>query len=51
MLLFTRIAGAVLVAAAAAVVLVVPTILGVETWKWALGVLGAVLFVAAGRRK
>jgi hypothetical protein len=40
-----------LVAAAGAVVLAVPTIFGVETWKWALGVLGAVLFVAAGRRK
>ena len=49
--MLTRIAGAVLVAAAVTVVLIVPTIFGVDTWKWALGVLGAVLFVAAGRRK
>ena len=41
----------VVVAGAGAVLLAVPTIFGVETWKWALGVLGAVLFVAAGRRK
>jgi hypothetical protein len=40
-----------LVAVAGAVLLTVPTIFGVETWKWALGVLGAVLFVTAGRRK
>jgi hypothetical protein len=40
-----------LVAGAGALLLAVPTIFGVETWKWALGVLGAVLFVAAGRRK
>ena len=40
-----------LVAALGAVLLAVPTILGVETWKWALGILGAVLFVAGGRRK
>ena len=49
--MFTRIAAAVVVAAAAAAVLVVPSIFGVETWKWALGILGAILFVAAGRRK
>jgi hypothetical protein len=49
--MLTRIVGAVLAAAAATVLLVVPTIFGVETWKWALGILGAVLFVAAGRRK
>ena len=41
----------VLLAAAGAVLLAVPTIFGVETWKWALGVLGALLFIAAGRRK
>jgi hypothetical protein len=39
------------VAGAGAAVLAVPTIFGVETWKWALGALGAALFVAAGRRK
>jgi len=47
----TRAVLGLLIAAAGAVLLSVPTILGVETWKWALGVLGAVLFVAGGRRK
>jgi len=47
----TRAIVGLLVAAAAAVVFIVPTIFGVETWKWALGVLGAALFVASGRRK
>jgi hypothetical protein len=39
------------VAGVGALLLTVPAILGVETWKWALGVLGAVLFIAGGRRK
>jgi len=29
---------------------IVPTIAGVSTWKWVLGVLGVVLFVLAERR-
>jgi hypothetical protein len=47
----TRAIVGLVIAALAATLLVVPTILGVDTWKWALGALGAVLFVAAGRRK
>ena len=47
----SRAIAGVLIAGAGAVLLAVPTIFGVETWKWALGVLGAVLFVVAGRRK
>jgi hypothetical protein len=46
-----RAAGAVGLAAIAAALMVVPTILGVATWKWVLGVLGLVIFVSAGRRR
>jgi type IV secretory pathway VirB2 component (pilin) len=35
------------VAAGLAIIAIVPTIAGVDTWKWALGVLGIVLFVLA----
>jgi hypothetical protein len=33
-----------------ATIAIVPTIAGVSTWKWLLGVLGLVLFVRAERR-
>ena len=46
-----RVIAGVVIALAGAVVLTVPTIWGVETWKWALGVLGAVLFIAGGRKR
>jgi hypothetical protein len=38
------------VAVGLATVAIVPTIAGVSTWKWVLGVLGIVLFVRAERR-
>jgi hypothetical protein len=47
----TRALPAVLIAATGALLLAVPEILGIATWKWALGVLGLVLFVAGGRRR
>jgi hypothetical protein len=49
-----RIAGGVGVAVALAVLMGVPRIGGIETWKWALGLAGLVLFVSGGlsdRRK
>jgi len=38
------------VAVGLASIVIVPTIAGVSTWKWLLGVLGLVLFVRAERR-
>jgi hypothetical protein len=38
------------VAVGLAAMAVVPTIAGVSTWKWVLGVLGVALFVLAERR-
>ena len=49
-----RIAGGVAVAVVFAVLMGVPSIGGIETWKWALGLAGLVLFVSGGlgdRRK
>jgi hypothetical protein len=39
------------VAAGAAALAAVPTILGVATWKWVLGTIGLAIFVSAGRRR
>ena len=39
------------IALAAAVLATVPTILGVDTWKWVLGAIGLAIFVSAGRRR
>ena len=46
-----RAAAALGLAAIAAALMVVPTILGVATWKWVLGAVGLVIFVSAGRRR
>jgi len=46
-----RAAAAVGLAAIAAALMVVPTILGVATWKWVLGAVGLAIFVSAGRRR
>jgi len=43
-----RIAGGVAVAAALAVLMGVPRIGGIETWKWALALAGFALFVWGG---
>ena len=39
------------VALVGAVLLAVPAILGVATWKWVLGAIGLAIFVSAGRRR
>lgn len=52
--MIVRIVGGVAVAAALAVLLGVPRIGGIETWKWALALAGLALFVSGGlsdRRK
>lgn len=46
-----RVILAVIVAAAAAVLLAVPEIAGVATWKWVLGAIGLALFRAGSRRR
>ena len=46
-----RIVAGLLVAAVAAALAVVPSILGVATWKWVLGAIGLAIFVSAGRRR
>ncbi len=46
-----RAAAAILVAAVAAVLLAVPEIAGVATWKWVLGAIGLALFLAGGRKR
>jgi hypothetical protein len=38
------------VAVGLATIAIVPTIAGVSTWKWLLGVMGLVLFVRGERR-
>ena len=43
-----RIAGGVAVAAAMAVLMGVPSIAGIETWKWALALAGLMVFVWGG---
>ena len=45
-----RLVIAVALAAAGATLLAVPEIWGIATWKWLLGIVGAWLFVTAGRR-
>ena len=45
-----RLVGAVVLAAAGAALFAIPEIWGIATWKWALGIVGAWLFVTAGRR-
>jgi hypothetical protein len=45
-----RIAAGLGVALVAAALAVVPSILGVATWKWVLGAIGLAIFVSAGRR-
>lgn len=47
----TRVIGGLVIAGAAAWLVATPTILGIETWKWALAALGAVLYVATSRRR
>jgi hypothetical protein len=39
------------VATTIAVLMAVPRIAGIDTWKWVLGVVGLVLIVVAGRKK
>lgn len=39
------------IALAAAVLMTVPEILGVATWKWVLGLVGLAIFVSGGRRR
>jgi hypothetical protein len=46
-----RVVPALLIAAALALLVAVPEIAGVATWKWVLGLVGLVVFVAAGRRR
>jgi hypothetical protein len=45
-----RIAAGLALAAVGAVLMTVPDILGVATWKWVLGIVGLMIFVAGGRR-
>jgi hypothetical protein len=46
-----RVIPALLIAAALASLVAIPEIAGVATWKWVLGLVGLVLFIAAGRRR
>jgi len=46
-----RIALGLTAATVLAVVLTVPQIFGIETWKWILGLIGLALFVSSGRRR
>jgi len=41
---------ALAVAAVPAIVVFVPTIAGVSTWKWVLGIVGLMIFMLAGRQ-
>jgi hypothetical protein len=45
-----RIVAGLAIALVAAVLAIVPSILGVATWKWVLGAIGLAIFVSAGRR-
>lgn len=42
---------AALIATTIAVLMAVPRIAGIETWKWVLGFIGVALIVLAGRKK
>ena len=42
---------AAVIAVTLTILAIVPSIAGVSTWKWALGVLSVVLFVLAERQK
>jgi hypothetical protein len=44
----TRVAVGFAVAVALAVLMGVPSILGVETWKWVLGIVGLMIFAWGG---
>ena len=46
-----RVIAGVGIALAAAVLMTVPAILGVATWKWVLGLVGLAIFVSGGRRR
>ena len=46
-----RVAGAIAAAAVMAALLVIPEIGGVATWKWVLGAMGLVLFLAGSRKR
>jgi hypothetical protein len=46
-----RIAAGLALAVVAAALVAVPSIFGVATWKWVLGVIGLAIFVSAGRRR
>ena len=45
-----RLSLALAVAAVPAIVAFVPTIAGVSTWKWVLGIVGLMIFMLAGRQ-
>jgi len=45
-----RLSLALAVAAVPAIVAFVPTIAGVSTWKWVLGIVGLMIFMRAGRQ-
>jgi hypothetical protein len=49
--LIARLAWGVAAAAVLAALLAVPRVAGVETWKWVLGVVGLVVFLAGGVRR
>jgi len=42
---------ALVIAAVAAALLLIPEIAGVATWKWVLGVIGLALFLAGSRKR
>ena len=42
---------ALVIAAVAATLLLIPEIAGVATWKWVLGVVGLALFLAGSRKR
>ncbi len=47
----TRAIVALVIAAVAAALLLIPEIAGVATWKWVLGVIGLALFLAGSRKR
>ncbi len=48
---FGRITLGLAVAAILAAALTVPSVFGIETWKWVLGLIGLALFVSSGKRR
>jgi hypothetical protein len=46
-----RTVAAIVIAGVMALLLAVPEIAGVATWKWVLGAIGLALFLAGGRRR